>query len=321
MYKDWTEKNMRSNKHLKKKRKKLNLKRIGLMFLLLVIAVLAFAYIQYKQGLSLSDAPEQIEYEFTGAKDQYGGTNVLILGSDARENETVSRADTIMIGHYHEDKGSFKVTSIMRDTYVDIPGHGYNKINTAFALGGPDLLRQTIKKNFDIDLQYYAIIDFQGFVRVIDEAFPKGVKVDVEKQMDKSDHIGVTIEPGEQYLDGEHLLGYVRYRNDAVGDFGRVKRQQKVIKEVADQLTSIQKIHKLPKLVGVVKPYVNTNIKTSNLLSMGKDFISGDRSAISTFRIPVEGTFEDRRIDGKGLVLWIDEEANREAFHEFIQQP
>lgn len=316
--------NMRSNKHLNKKRKKLNFKRIFLVFFILVGALSAFAYFQYKQGVTSSldkDAPDQIKYEFSGAKDQFGGTNVLILGSDARKNETVSRADTIMIAHYHEDKGTFKVTSIMRDTYVDIPGHGYNKINTAFALGGPDLLRQTIKKNFDIDLQYYAIIDFQGFVRVVDEAFPKGVKVDVEKKMTEADHIGVTIEPGEQMLDGEHLLGYVRYRNDAVGDFGRVERQQKIVKEVAKQLTSIQKIHKLPKLVGVVKPYVNTNIKTSNLLFMGKDFISGDRDQVKTFRIPVQGTYEDRRIDGIGLVLWIDEEANKNAFHEFIQQP
>lgn len=315
---------MRSNKHLKKKRRKFNFKRVLFICLLLLVVIVGFAYFQYKQGISQSldeNAPEQIDFEFDGAKDQFGGTNVLVLGSDARENETSSRADTIMIAHYHEDNGTFKVTSIMRDTYVDIPGHGYNKINTAFAFGGPDLLRQTIKKNFDIDLQYYAIVDFQGFVRVIDEAFPKGVKVDVEKKMTEADHIGVSIDPGEQYLDGKHLLGYVRFRNDAVGDFGRVDRQQKIVKEVAHQLTSIQKIHKLPKLAGVIKPYINTNIKTSNLLVMGKDFISGDRADVKTFRIPVQGTYEDRRIDGKGLVLWIDEEANKKAFHEFIQQP
>jgi polyisoprenyl-teichoic acid--peptidoglycan teichoic acid transferase len=315
---------MRSDRHRKKKRKKLNVRNILLLFLLLLVAVVVFVYVQYRQGISSSldeNAPEHVDYEFDGEKDQYGGTNVLILGSDARENETVSRADTIMIGHYHEEKKTFKVTSIMRDTYVDIPDHGYDKINVAFALGGPDLLRQTIKKNFDIDLQYYAMVDFQGFVRVIDEAFPEGVEIDVEKKMTKSDRIGVTIEPGKQFLDGEHLLGYVRYRNDAVADFGRVERQQKVVREVANQLMSIQKITKLPKLVGVVRPYVNTNIRTSNLLSMGKDFLSIERSEIKTFRIPVEGTFEDRRIEGVGSVLWIDEEANKEAFHEFIREP
>jgi polyisoprenyl-teichoic acid--peptidoglycan teichoic acid transferase len=315
---------MRSNKHLKKKKKRFNFKKILVLLLFLMGATLAFTYIQYKLGISQTmekNTREQIDYEFTGGKDRFGGTNVLILGSDAREDETKSRADTIMIAHYHEDKGTYKVTSIMRDTYVDIPGYGYNKINTAFAFGGPDLLRQTIKKNFDIDLKYYAIIDFQGFIHVIDEAFPKGIRVDVEKKMTEADYIGVTIETGEQYLDGKHLLGYVRFRNDAVGDFGRVERQQTIVKEVAKQLTSIKKIHKLPKLVGVVKPYVNTNLKTTNLLFMGKDFLSVDRSGLDTFRIPVKGTYEDRRIDGKGLVLWIDEEVNKKAFHEFIQQP
>lgn len=313
---------MRSDKHMKKRNRKVRLRGILFLIGLIFLGTITYSYFQYKQGVSQSKekAPEQVEFEFNGDKDQFGGTNILLLGSDARKNEP-SRADTIMIAHYHEDKGTFKFTSIMRDTYVKIPEHGYNKINTAFAFGGPDLLRQTIKENFDIDLQYYAIVDFQGFVHAIDEAFPKGVKVDVEKKMDKSDKIGVTIEQGEQYLDGEHLLGYVRYRNDAVGDFGRVERQQKVIKEVANQLTSIQKIPKLPKLVGVVKPFVNTNLNTKNILFIGKDFLSGDRGDIQTFRIPVDGTYEDRRVEDVGLVLWIDEEANKKGLHEFIQQP
>ncbi|MFD2443137.1 LCP family protein [Bacillus sp. CGMCC 1.16607] len=315
---------MRSEKHKKKRKKKKKLRGILFILLLLIGGIFAYSYFQYKQGIEKSsndkNVPEQTKFEFHGDKDQFGGTNVLLLGSDAREKGP-SRSDTIMIAHYHEDKGTFKVTSIMRDTYVDIPGHGQNRINTAFAFGGPDLLRQTIKENFDIDLQYYAIIDFQGFERVVDEAFPEGVKVDVEKKMDKSDHIGVNIEPGEQYLDGKHLLGYVRYRNDAIGDFGRVERQQKVVKEVADQLTSIQKIHKLPKLVGVVKPFINMNLKTTDILFMGKDFLSGNRGEIKTFRIPAEGSFSPERISGVGEVLAIDKEANQKALHEFIQQP
>jgi polyisoprenyl-teichoic acid--peptidoglycan teichoic acid transferase len=314
--------NMRSEKHKKKKKKKNRFKGIIFFLLFLIVGGLAYSYFQYKQGVDQSlkeeNVPEQEVFEFNGEKDQFGGTNVLLLGSDARNNEP-SRADTIMIAHYHEDKGSFKISSIMRDTYVDIPDHGQNKINVAFALGGPELLRQTIKDNFDIDLQYYAIVDFQGFAHGIDEAFPKGVKVDVEKRM--SEKIGVVIEPGEQYLDGKHLLGYVRFRHDAVGDFGRVERQQKVVKEIADQLTSIQKLHKLPKLVGVVQPFVNTNLKTKDIVFMGKDFISDDRGTIETLRIPVEGTYSDVRVPGVGLVLDIDKEANQSALHEFIQQP
>ncbi len=167
-----------------------------------------------------------------------------MLGSDARGNET-SRADTIMIIHYNETRGTYKLTSIMRDSYVRIPGHGKHKINSAFAYGGPELMRQTIKENFNIDLQYFAIVDFQGFVQLIDEAFPNGVEINVEKKM--SAYIDVTLEPGLQRLDGEHLLGYVRFRHDAIGDFGRVKRQQQAVQAIGDQISTLQTIPKLPK--------------------------------------------------------------------------
>src|SRR3954447_10445169 len=157
------------------KRTKNRWRSVLLVFLVLVAAGVGYSYYQYKQGVSQSlkkvNKANKVVYTFNGKKDQYGDTNILLLGSDARGNE-VSRADTIMIAHYNENKGTYKLTSIMRDSYVDIPGHGKHKINSAFAIGGPDLMRQTIKENFDIDLQYYAIVHFQGFVQLIDEAFP-----------------------------------------------------------------------------------------------------------------------------------------------------
>jgi LCP family protein required for cell wall assembly len=222
-----------------------------------------------------------------------------------------------MIAHYHPDKKTFKLTSIMRDTYVDIPGQGKNKINAAFALGGPELLRQTIKANFDLDLQYYTVIDFQGFIQLIDVAFPNGIEVNVEKGM--SEGIDVTLEPGLQKLDGTHLLGYVRFRQDAVGDFGRVKRQQETIQTIANELTSLQTIPKLPKLIGVVTPFVNTNLGATNMISMGTDYIT-KQGSIETLRIPVEGSFVDKRISGVGAVLSIDFEKNKNAIQQFLSQ-
>lgn len=223
-----------------------------------------------------------------------------------------------MIAHYNEDKGTYKLTSIMRDSYVDIPGHGSHKINQAFRLGGPELMRKTIKENFDIDLQYFTIVDFEGFVQLIDEAFPNGVEINVEKKMEEM--IGVTLEPGLQRLNGEEMLGFVRFRQDAVGDFGRVKRQQQALQAIGDQLSGIQTLPKLPKLIGVVTPYVNTNMNTGDILFMAKDFFSKDRGVVETFRIPVQDSYKDTRITGEGLVLEIDLEQNKEAFHQFMTQ-
>src|SRR3954453_9624155 len=148
---------MRYEKHKKKKKRRST--SILLVFLVLVGATAGYAFYQYKQGVNQSlekmkneEAGSDVnneEFTFEGKKDQYGATNILLLGSDARGEEK-ARADTIMIAHYNENQGTFKLTSIMRDSYLAIPGHGKHKLNSAFALGGPELMRQTIKQNFDI---------------------------------------------------------------------------------------------------------------------------------------------------------------------------
>jgi polyisoprenyl-teichoic acid--peptidoglycan teichoic acid transferase len=314
---------MRHEKHhqdkkVKRKKKRRRLRKLVLVLFMIILAVFGYSYIQYRQGISnssdLANADQEV-YEFNGDQDQYGGTNILLIGSDSR-GEDGARSDTIMVAQYHPDKHSYKLISIMRDTYVDIPDYGKNKINTAFALGGPELLRQTIKENFNIDTKYYAIIDFEGFKHLIDEAFPKGVEIDVEKAM--SAYIDVPLEPGLQRLNGEELLSYVRFRHDAMGDFDRVQRQQKAMKEVASQFASLQTISKLPKLVGVMKPFVNTNMNTTDIIYIGKDYLSKDNRNIDTFRIPVEGEFEPQRIEGIGEVLRVDIDANTEAVGEFL---
>ncbi len=305
-------------KKLRRKRRRRR-RRIFLFFLLLLLSTVLYSYIQYQQGISNSkgEAGEQKVYEFNGEQDRYGGTNILLIGSDTRGEEN-ARSDTIMIAQYHSDRHSYKLISIMRDTYVDIPEYGKNKINAAFALGGPELLRRTIKDNFNVDTQYYAIVDFEGFMRLIDEAFPKGVKIEVEKEM--TEYINVPLKPGVQYLNGEELLGYVRFRHDAMGDFDRVKRQQKAMKEVADQFASLQTLSKLPKLIGVMKPFVNTNLNTTDIIYIGKDYLDSDNRNITTFRIPVDGEFEPQRIPGIGEVLRVDLEANSKAAAEFLKQ-
>ncbi|PLR84680.1 transcriptional regulator [Bacillus canaveralius] len=310
---------MRSDKHQHKNRKKRKRKAFLLVLLILIAAVFAYIYWQFRAGVSESTKDsnvEKVEYEFNGEKDEQGWTNTLLIGSDTR-GEKGARSDTIMIAHYHKDKGIYKITSIMRDSYVEIPGHGKNKINAAFAFGGPELLRQTIKDNFGLDIQYYSIVDFEGFVQLIDEAFPDGVEVDVEKHM--SDYIGVTLEPGVQQLDGEHLLGYVRFRNDTMGDFTRVERQQKVVKNVAGQLTSLETVPKLPKLIGVVTPFINTNLNTATMLFMGKDFLTAGNKNIESLTIPVEGGFKEQRVSGIGDILAPDLEKNRAALDEFLK--
>ncbi|WP_408007722.1 LCP family protein [Pseudalkalibacillus sp. A8] len=302
----------------KKKRKKGSfLKKTLLVLVILFIAVVGYAAIQYYQGLQQAKPSAEMEsdYEFNPPEEEIEGKyNVLLLGVDARGEED-SRTDTIMIAQYDTNTEETKLVSLMRDSYVEIPGYSKNKINAAFFHGGPELLRKTIKHNFGIDIHYYALVDFKGFEHVVDTVAPDGIEMDVEKRM--SQNIGVTLEPGVQNLNGKELLGYARFRHDAEGDFGRVKRQQKVITAVKDEFTSLYGISKLPKVMGTIQPYIDTNMKMLTAIGLAKDVML-NKSEIETMKIPIDNTWNDPTYQGVGQVLEMDMEANKQALQDFL---
>lgn len=289
-------------------------------FLLILIGAAAYLYYDYSQAFKKAEVETDLpteEIEFNGVEDPLGKVNVLLLGVDAREGEEVSRTDTIMVAQYDPETKKSKIVSLMRDSYVKIPGHEKHKLNSAFTYGGTELLRQTIYENFGVDMQYYALIDFKGFTKMIDAAFPVGIEINVEKAMSKN--IGVKLKPGLQKLHGKELLGYVRYRNDAQGDFGRVARQQKVIKQLTNEVTSIKGVMKLPAMIGTVQPYISTNLEKTLLLSIGTAFLSNENRNIQNLRIPQDGTYQNKRYPGAGLVLDLDIEKNSEALRNFLE--
>ncbi|MRG87069.1 LCP family protein [Salinibacillus xinjiangensis] len=304
---------------LKKRKRK---KWILITALLLVLGVVTYTTYEYIAGkeaaedqVGKSETNSKYEDEFQGVDDDLGKTNVLLLGVDSRGEEN-SRTDTIMIGQYDPDKETAKLVSIMRDSYVNIPGHGYNKINHAFFLGGPELLRQTIQQNFGINVEYYAIIDFNGFTQVVDTVAPEGVEIEVEKYM--SHNIDVELQPGVQRLNGKELLGYARFRHDRDGDFARVERQQKVIKLLKDEMISFAGLFKLPRVVGTLEPYIDTNMKTGTILSLGKDFLLNPVDNIETLRIPIRETAWDSTYSHAGDVLEFNEAENRAEIKSFL---
>jgi polyisoprenyl-teichoic acid--peptidoglycan teichoic acid transferase len=291
------------------------------VMLVLLASVFGYAYWQYRSALSVSmvdvGSGQKSDIDFNGVKDKFGNINVLLLGVDSR-GEINSRSDTIMIAQYNQDTKTPKIVSIMRDSYVEIPGYGMNKINAAEALGGPELMRKTIKENFDVDIQYYAQIDFRGFIKMIDTAFPDGIEVDVEKDMSKN--IGVSLSQGKQTLHGKELLGYVRFRHDAESDFGRVERQQKVLNILLDNIISFTGITNLPKMVGTIQPYIETNLENKLVLSVATSFIKDDKK-IESFRIPIDDGYKNSRVlisNNNVAVLELDLERNREALNDFL---
>ena len=222
-----------------------------------------------------------------------------------------------MVAHYDPETHKVKLISLMRDMYVSVPEHGQQKLNAAYTFGGPELLRETIKENFGLDIHYYAIVDFKGFEKAVDLLVPNGIEVDVPYEM--SSGIGMTLEKGKQKLHGKELLGYVRFRHDRLSDFGRVQRQQEVISKLKEEAVSLNSIVKLPELLDLLNTYVDTNMDTSTLLTIGKDILTEKSGEIETLRIPEDGSFENERYDGVGEVLEVDFQQNKETIAEFLR--
>ncbi|MBT2657258.1 LCP family protein [Bacillus sp. ISL-18] len=304
----------------RKKKKKFKVRKVLYWIFALLIGLSGYIYYQYSQGIKQAQGKsisnETAKQEFNGSKrGNMDKVNILLLGIDTRGEEK-SRTDTIMIAQYDPKKQTAKIISLMRDIYVDIPDHKNYKLNTAYFLGGPELLRQTIEQNFGIDIHYYAVVDFKGFESVVDTLAPNGIEMNVQKRMSKN--IGVVLHPGLQYLNGKELLGYARFRYDAQGDFGRVERQQEVLNSLKDRIISVNGVTKLPKLVGTIQPYIDTNLEGVDRLAILKDFFLNPPGKIESLRIPVDNSYTTANYDGVGSVLDIDFDKNKQAIDEFL---
>jgi len=315
----------RQSNFKKKKKKKKRIKLFVSIVLLIPLVLLGYGYYQFYDGKkaaekAIASTPNQETYEFNGQKSLEDKVNVLLIGIDKRENDTSANSDSIIVAQFDPVKKSVKLLSLMRDMYVPIPGYNENhKINAANALGGPELLRKTIKENLGIDVEYFAMVDFKGFETIVDVLNPDGIEVDVEKAMSK--YIGVSLHAGVQNLNGKELLGYARFRQDSESDFGRTRRQQQVIKVLMDEVISTNGITKAPRLLGAIQPYIETNISTGDSLGLIKEVLTNHPENIESITIPVKDTFRDERVaNGKNgmLVLQVDLEANRTAINEFL---
>lgn len=299
--------------------KKRKLRKGRLFFTLLIVLFIGigiYFYFQYKSGLNLASETKLPEAEFVSDQSHETIKNYLIIGVDSRGEEE-SRSDTMMLLSWNQDTNDLKLVSFMRDIYADIPGYKSYKLNTAYYLGGVQLLKDTLNSMFDVPIHHYALIDFKSFESLIDILAPDGIEIDVEKDM--SAFIGVTLSKGEQRLNGQELLGYARFRHDAEGDFGRVERQQKVIDALKDELLSPSNMNNLPKFIGAAQGYITTDLTTSDEIKTVLSLAVGGKVEIDKMTIPVEGSYSYQSYRHAGEVIEIDLDANIQHLHDFLQ--
>ena len=201
----------------------------------------------------------------------YNRVNILIIGCDEIENH--GRADTIVFLSISPKTKDVLILSIPRDTRVEIPEMGMDKINHAYAFGGEKLISKTVSSFLDVPIHFYAVADFIGFVQIIDAL--GGVEMDVEKEMyyvDKAGGVEINLYPGKQILDGEKALQYIRFRYDKLGDLGRIKRQQKLALAVIKKMIHFDSITKIPQIAEGVKGYIETNIEAQDAIALANLF-------------------------------------------------
>jgi len=221
--------------------------------------------------------------------------NILLIGVDVTLNNrrqvvNMSRADTLMLVSVDPERSRISALSIPRDTRAFIPGVGTTKINAAYAFGGPGLTIKTVEGLLNVPIHYYVKLGPQSFARIIDAI--GGVEVDVEKDMKYTDNwagLRIDLKKGRQLLNGDQADQYIRFRHDAVGDIGRVERQQKVLMALFAKLKSPTTLLSAPTLLRAVAENTHTNLTMTDMITLGMFAVRLSGSDIRTATLP--GTF------------------------------
>jgi polyisoprenyl-teichoic acid--peptidoglycan teichoic acid transferase len=250
--------------------------------------------------------------------------NILLMGLDYRDwehDEGPSRTDTLMLITVDPDSRTAAMLSLPRDLWVNIPGYDYGKINTAYFLGeayqepggGPGLAILTVEELLDIDIHFYAQVDFSAFERFIDEI--GGIEVNVPEEIEV-DPIGpgntVVLQPGQQVLHGPVALAYARSRNTIGNDFDRAARQQQVIMAVRDRILSLDilktLIQKSPILYRELASGVNTNMTLQQVISLSWTASQIPEENIRREVVDLERVVEDYSWDGQQILRPLPEQ-------------
>lgn len=266
----------------KTRKKKRSYKRI-LLLVVIILLVCSCAYsFFHKETFTQRQAEEE------GMMPADNAVHVMIMGVDSRKGD-YGRSDTLMVASLDEDTDKIYLLSIPRDTRVQIEGNGYDKINHAYAFGGHELSRKSVEKILGVPMDYYVVVDIKAFERIIDAI--GGIDIDVEKRMyyedpwDDNGGLVIDLYPGEQHMDGEKAIQYVRYR-DEEGDIGRISRQQKFMQAVLDKVISPQILPRLPEIIRQVASAVETDMSVSDMISFAGKLKTEKDNGLQTAMLP-----------------------------------
>ncbi len=266
-------------------------------------------------------------------KEVQGITNILLVGTDEREDGERTRSDTMMILTIDNINSKVKITSILRDTYAKIPGYQMQKLNHSYRYGGIDLLKASLEKTFEMNIDYYAIVNFYGFKDIIDEVGGLELTVsDEEKEELNRCIIGLELQKknffdekptllkisGTQHMNGQQVLAYSRMRKIGRGSFDRVERQREVVTKLLLELKETS-IIKYPFVADKIFESVKTNIPFNTALDMAYTIFKNDINSLEQLQIPPDKLCEGvNNYKNNGFVFIMDEENVKKVIHDFV---
>lgn len=289
-----------------------------------------------EEGLKVGEITENIDPStmsatFRNALHEDGVYNILLVGVEAIGNNSMAsgRTDSIMIATINTKQKTLGLTSIMRDSYVTIPGYYNTKINAAFGHGGIKLLYETIAYNYNLRLDGSAIVSFKTFQKIIDEL--GGIDIEITpaeaQYLNTTNYVSKksnrTLKPGMNHMNGNQALGYarVRYRatlDGSVDDFGRTSRHRRVMAAIFKEVKKSNPIT-LVKLLDTVFSQVQTDIKKSNASSYLAEVmeLSIDGVPLDNLRLPIDGSYQGAKINRQAVVTF-DSAMNKDALANFV---
>lgn len=249
---------------------------------------------------SLLDKPLEtaVDDGLLTAKDK---STIMIMGVDERDDD-VGRSDTLMVASIDPKKNQAALLSVPRDTRVKIKGHGFDKINAAYAYGHERLSQDTVENLLGINIDHYIIINTKSFKNIIDAI--GGIDIDVPKRMhyedpwDDDGGLVIDFQPGMQHMDGAKAITYVRYR-DEEGDLGRIRRQQDFVKACLDKIISPAILPKLPSVIREVMSSIKTDLSLRQLLEFAGTLKEAKGNGLKTDMVPGRPLYID------GISYWI----------------
>ena len=258
-------------------------------------------------------APDSITWDSDYSGNSDGLINFLFIGQDRREGEGRQRSDAMILCSLNPEAKDLSMISFLRDLYVQIPGYEDNRLNAAYAYGGFSLLKNSLKTNFDVDVDGCIEVDFENFKSIVDTIGG----IDIELTSAEANIVGGGAKEGVCHLDGSQTLTYARIRK-IDSDFARTGRQRKVLAAILNKVKIMDVTGRLG-FVSAVLPMIATDMSDEQLMNLAMQLASAlDDLDVSTYCVPVEGTYKNATVRGMAVLIPDIDKNKKMIFEEYL---